>query len=98
MSALRRLLIVAAVIFVGNVVTLSPQVTELAFAQSGPPFTPPGPPPSVPPGRGVPAPLLGAGWPAIAIAGAAFAAYRLRRRKRPDDTDEAAVRSPQERD
>lgn len=98
MSVLRRLLLVAAVVFAGTVMTLPTPVIGLAFAQGGPPFTPPGPPPTVPPGnRGVPAPLLGAGWPAIALAGAAFAAYRLRQRKRSEHADEGAAESPRDR-
>lgn len=101
--ALRSLLIVAAIISVGNVVSLSPYVTGPAFAQSQPAGPPPGrpagPPPGLPRGdRVVPAPLLGAGWSAIAVAGAALAGYRLRQRKRSKTTDEGAAETPLEGD
>ena len=95
-KAMKRLLIVAAVVCVGNVVSLSPYIIGPAFAQNGPPFTPPGPPPGRPP-AGVPVPLLGVGWPAIALAGAALAGYRLRQRKRSMRPDESAAETPPER-
>ena len=103
--AMKRLLIISAIITVANLASFSP-ITAPAFAQQnpGPPpgqgQTPPGqvtPPPGQvrnPPGqdgRGVPAPLLGVGWPALALAGAALAGYRLRQRKRSQRTDEGAA-------
>jgi hypothetical protein len=46
--------------------------------------------------RSVPAPLLGVGWPAIALAGAALVGYRLHQRKRFNRADEVAAESPPE--
>jgi hypothetical protein len=73
--------------------TLAAFVASLAHparAQKAPPFDPP--PAELPPkpGKGGPAPLLGAGLPAIISAGAALVGYRLWRRKRrsPDDLAE----------
>jgi hypothetical protein len=59
-------------------------LAPLAKGQAGPPFDPP--PVERPPlgrgrGRGGPAPLLGAGLPAILSAGAALVGYGLWRRK-----------------
>ena len=110
--AMKRLLIISAIITVADLASFSP-ITAPAFAQQNagtPPGqgqTPPGqvtPPPGrvTPPpgqvrnppgqdGRGVPAPLLGVGWPALALAGAALAGYRLRQRKRSQRTDEGAA-------
>jgi hypothetical protein len=104
---LRRLLFGLAIVSLGSVVSLSPHFTGPAFAQSRPEGPPPGqiqgqgrpagPPPGlVRQGRAVPAPLLGVGWPAIALAGAALVGYRLHQRKRSNRADEGAAESPPE--
>ena len=86
--AMRRLLIILALITVANVASISPIIAPASAQQN--PGRPPGPPPPGqvrPPGRDVPAPLLGVGWPALALAGAALAGYRLRQRfKRTDES------------
>jgi len=53
-----------------------------AQQRRGPPFDPPPVDRPPGPGRGVPAPVLGAGLPAILGAGAALVGYRLWRRRR----------------